>query len=85
VHIAKRIPFTPGLQESFVTPRGTFTLRFVETDRNIEATLNEGGRMVGKFFLARTDRIPRPLEKFRITTRTGTVLSFVTTNTVASR
>lgn len=82
-HIAKWLPEGEMGAQTFNTPRGTFTLSLAQTERNLEATITENGRMAGKFFLVGSS-VPRRIEKFRITTHTGTVLSFVATPNVAS-
>lgn len=85
VHIAKWARSDGSTGQTFTTPRGTFNVRFAQTDRNLEVTLSEGERMVGKFFMDPGDNLPRKLEKFRITTKGGTVISFVSTDAVATR
>ena len=58
--------------------RGTeYTLRYLPTDRNTEATLYEGDTMVGKYFLTRTPSTPLGIEKFRVPCEGNVVLSFV--------
>ena len=85
VHIAKWARGDQSTDQTFTTPRGTFQLRLATTDRNLEASLYEGDQMVGKFFMSPGEQLPRQLEKFRITTSGGTMISFVSTNAVASR
>lgn len=85
VHVAKWAKSDQSTGQRFTTNRGTFNMRFAETDRNLEATLYEGERMVGKFFMEPGDNLPRKLEKFRITTSGGTVISFVSNDAIATR
>ena len=54
-----------------------YTLRYLTTERNVEATLYEGDTLVGKFFLERGERTPFGIEKFRVPTEGSVVLSFV--------
>ena len=84
VHIAKWADPEQG-EGTYVTPRGRFSMRFARAERNLEASLYEGDRMVGKFFMSPDGGVPRKMEKFRIATRTGTMLSFVSTGAYASR
>lgn len=77
VHVAKWASADKGEQLSYHTSGGSFTLKFGRTKRNLEATLLEDGQMVGKFFMFPGNGLPRAMEKFRITTKQGTVLSFV--------
>lgn len=86
VHVAKWISPDRGSGTSITTPRGKFQVRLGETQRNLEVTVSEGDRMTGKFFMEPDNgQLPRRMEKFRITTRGGTVLSFVTSPNLASR
>lgn len=54
-----------------------YVLRYVPTERHVEASLYEGDSLVGKFFLLRGDRLPLVFEKFRVPTEGNVVLSFV--------
>lgn len=54
-----------------------YHLRYMTAERNIEATLNEGDTMIGKFFLSRDPATPLGIEKFRVPTEGNVVLSFV--------
>ncbi len=85
VHLVKNLPLEELNGATFTTPRGTFQVGIGHTERNTEATIYENGRMAGKFFLSNAETTPRQLEKFRITTKGGTVLSFVATPNVAAR
>lgn len=54
-----------------------YVLRYVPTERHVEASLYEGDSLVGKFFLLRSDRMPLVFEKFRVPTEGNVVLSFI--------
>jgi len=81
VYLVKYTPMPgPGQDPARVYRfKGTeFTLRYVPTERHVEATLYDGDTLVGKFFLLRDQhRIPLVFEKFRVPTVDNVVLSFI--------
>jgi hypothetical protein len=54
-----------------------YVMRYVPTERHVEASLYEGDALVGKFFLLKGDRLPLTFEKFRVPTEGNVVLSFI--------
>lgn len=54
-----------------------YTVRYMNAERNIEATLYEGDLLVGKFFLTHGATLPLAIEKFRVPTEGNVVMSFV--------
>lgn len=80
IHLVK---FTPPPRQSEEPTRiyryrgKEYRLRYMTAERNIEATLNEGDTMIGKFFLSRDPSTPLGIEKFRVPTEGNVVLSFV--------
>lgn len=78
VHLVKFTRPPADREERAYRFRGVdYTLRYMPTDRNIEATLYQADTMIGKFFLAKGAATPLGIEKFRVPTEGNVVLSFV--------
>jgi hypothetical protein len=79
VHVVKHVPIESAqVSLPYTTSDGDFTLDFAQAPGNLEATLRQNGETLAKFFLGANElSTPRKIEKFRVTTKKGTVLSFV--------
>jgi hypothetical protein len=78
VHLVKFTRPPTDREERAYRFRGVdYTLRYMPTDRNIEATLYQSDTMIGKFFLEKGAATPLGIEKFRVPTEGNVVLSFV--------
>lgn len=81
VHLVKFSPMPRQGEEparSFRYKGEEFSLRYVYTEKHVEASLYEQDNLVGKFFMTRDQRqLPLSFEKFRVPTPGDVVLSFV--------
>lgn len=78
LHLVASLP-PSATSRTVTTPHGTYTLHQAQTPKNTEVTVEEGGSLVGKFFLAK-DGGALALERFRIPAGDNVVLNFVAMN-----
>ncbi len=64
---------------SYVVEGKTLSVRYARSERHMEATVFDGERWIGKFFIEPGDsrQGPHDYDKFRISTKKGVVISFV--------
>ncbi len=73
------VPTGGRSQVTYTVEGKPYRVQYAATRKNVEATVFEGKRWLGKFFIRRGDggQPPNDFEKFRISTKNDTVISLV--------
>jgi hypothetical protein len=81
IYLLRYLPIPDGNrgQITYTVDGHPFRVQYASTRKNVEATVFEGKRWIGKFFINRgsTGQPPNDFEKFRISTSNDTVISLV--------